>query len=115
MFQEGKHFYWQKRWCWYWMNREAVLLNDYSYENITVPKKFHWNGPSVGIASSKTMRGSCLHDFIYRTKPDGISRKEADEILIQVFREDGATFLAWCAETWIAKALFWIAWRTPLG
>ena len=46
----------------------------------TFPKFSKWTGAAV------------VHDFLYRTQPDGISRSAADQIFRDLMKADGVTY-----------------------
>lgn len=119
-FVEGVDYKWNKRWHWFWVKREALLLRDYHFESETVTgetkhffirKGFLWNGPSLLRAKQNRMRATLIHDYIYRDKPEGISRRIADQHLFDKLKEDGASkIFRFLVESFPAKVLYRIAW-----
>ncbi len=83
-------------------------------KTIVVPRGFECDGASVprilwGTISPtihpQTIAGAILHDYLYRTQPEDITRQEADAIFYAVCRADGLPF--WRAGlAWIGLRLF---------
>ena len=73
--------------------REELVCGD-----LRVPAGFSSDGASVPRVfwriifppgDQKALRAAFLHDFIYRTHPEGWSRKQADDLFRRVLIEDG--------------------------
>ena len=61
---------------------------------LTIKKGYAWDGASgIAIDTADFMRGSLVHDVLYQLMQDGklsqAWRKPADELLVQLCREDG--------------------------
>ncbi len=92
--------------------REWELIEDYTYERlaftIRVPKGFVYDGASIPRVfwrfigppqAGKYAHASLLHDWLYVEKslskigiPVEITRKEADDIMLLVMKEDGVSW-----------------------
>jgi len=76
---------------------------------LKVRKGFAWDGPSgPAIATADFMRGSLAHDALYGLMCNGFLdkswRKEADDLLIEVCKEDGMpAFRRW----YVYKCVRW--------
>jgi len=69
---------------------------------------YAWNGASGAIDTKNFMRGSAVHDALYQMIAEGqlpdSYRDEADDILIQICKEDG---MSWIRRQWVYKAVRW--------
>ena len=85
-----------------------TLQQPLPFENLTVPAGFRSDGASVPRffwrlvvppGDALALRAAILHDFIYRTRPEGWSRAEADRLFLAVMILDGVpvsrAYLAW--------------------
>ncbi len=83
--------------------REAELLRLYSFalttragetRGFTIPAGYRWNGASAGHLwgrdDPRVMRASLIHDWLYDTRPAGITRRDADRAFFRALKEDGA-------------------------
>lgn len=76
---------------------------------LTIWKGYCWDGPSGPALDSKDfMRGSLVHDVLYQIIREGklphSYRKEADQILDAICKEDG---MGWLRRAWVYRALRW--------
>ena len=74
---------------------------------LAIKKKYAWDGPSGPTIDTKNfMRGSLIHDALYQLMREEFiaqhQRKRADEILWEVCREDG---MSWLRATWVYEAV----------
>ena len=70
---------------------------------LTIKTGYAWDGPSGPTIDTKNfMRGSLIHDALYQLIREGhlpISlRKTSDEILVEICRQDGMT---WIRRKWV--------------
>ena len=89
-------------------------------KSLVVPAGFKWDGASVprvfrpsvfSPIDPEAVRGSCGHDWIYETQPEGWTRAEADLLFLCCLLEDGAPVRK-ALKAYIGVRLFgWIAWR----
>ena len=90
------------------MGNVFTLREPLTCGGLTVPAGFESDGASVPRffwrvvfppGDTKALRAAFLHDWIYRTHPEGWSRAAADELFRQVLIEDGiprnSADLAW--------------------
>lgn len=90
--------WWHRLWIIQDYVERAKLLHRYAFKlyehRFVIPKGYEWNGASLGFPASRdepsVMRASLVHDWLYDTKPDGVTRREADLILIRFLKEDHA-------------------------
>ena len=95
--------------------RRWLLLEDWQYRGIVIPKGFITDGASVprilywlfeptGILFIPAI----LHDYFYATK--SVSRADADRIFRENVIKEGCWLAGWLA--WIGVRLFgWIPWK----
>lgn len=89
-------------------------------KTFVVPKGFEFDGASVprifriSVCASldpEAVHGSCAHDWIYRTQPEGWTRAIADLMFLCFLIEDGLpvhrALKAYCG----VRIGGWIAWR----
>ncbi len=74
---------------------------------LTVKKGYAWDGPSGPTIDTKNfMRGSLVHDALYQLMGHGFLseswRKKADELLRNICREDGMT---WIRAQWVYQSV----------
>ena len=74
------------------------LTVDWRGKRVTVPVGFRSDGASVPRffwrfvfppGDTRAMRAAFVHDWIYRTHPDGWTKEEADELFRELLLEDG--------------------------
>ena len=79
-----------------------TLVTPIYYDDIIVPKGFESDGASVprlfwGVVfprdDRRALYGAIVHDYIYRTHPDGWTRAEADEAFRYLLREGGVSYI----------------------
>ena len=77
-----------------------TLREELSYGGLTVPAGFSSDGASVPRffwrvvfppGDNRALRAAFLHDWIYRTHPEGWSREAADNLFRRVLLEDGVS------------------------
>ena len=80
------------------MGNVYTLREDLTYGGLTVPAGFSSDGASVPRffwrivfppGDTKALRAAFLHDWIYRTHPEGWSRAAADNLFRKVLAADG--------------------------
>ncbi len=77
------------------------ILNIDEDGNLTIHKGYSWDGPSGPTIDTKNfMRGSLIHDALYQLMREEVipqnMRKQADEILRDICRQDGMSNIrAW--------------------
>ena len=84
--------------------------NDYVsmgiYGDVLIRAGYAWDGATSAIDTKNFMRGSLVHDALYqlirRGLLDSSYRKQADDILRQILREDG---MSWVRSLWVYKAV----------
>ena len=81
-----------------WRDRTLLIPAGFQSDGASVPQ-FLWSSVSPAI-DPRTIRAAVVHDFLYRTAPDGWSRKDADELFYDFCREDG---LSW----WKSQKAYW--------
>lgn len=97
-----------------------ALITPFTRCGIAVPAGFRSDGASVPRffwraifppGDAHALAGAILHDYLYRTHPDGWTRVEADRLFREVIRADGVPARrAWLA--WIGVRLFgFLAWK----
>ena len=90
------------------MGNIFTLREDLHVEGITVPAGFSSDGASVPRffwrlvfppGDNKALRAAFVHDFLYRTHPEGWLREAADLMFLKLLTEDGMpkfrAVLAW--------------------
>lgn len=92
-----------------WRGRKLKIPKDFESDGASIPRVL-WRLVSPCIHQS-TIRAAIAHDFLYRTTPEGWSRKDADEFFHDICKRDGlADFQADLA--YIGLRLFgWQSWR----
>lgn len=91
-----------------------TLVRPFSRCGVSVPAGFRSDGASVPRffwrcvfppGDVHALAGAFLHDYLYRTHPDGWTRQEADHVFREVITADGVPARrAWLA--WIGVRLF---------
>ena len=90
------------------MGNVYTLRENLYFAGLTVPAGFRSDGASVPRffwrlvfppGDALALRAAILHDFIYRTRPEGWSRDEADRLFLAVMILDGVpvsrALMAW--------------------
>ena len=90
------------------MGNVYTLREPIFYRELTVPVGFRSDGASVPRffwrlvfppGDAQALRAAFLHDWIYRTHPEGWDRKKADDLFYDVLVADGVpkwrAYLAW--------------------
>lgn len=87
-------------------NRHGLVI-EWNGERVYIPRGFESDGASVPrlfwrlvfpTIDPQALRAALAHDYIYRTKPDGWTKEEADEMFYDLLIEDGvAKWRAWLA------------------
>ena len=82
------------------MGNVYTLREELSYGGLTVPAGFESDGASVPRffwrivfppGEQGAVRADFLHDFIYRTHPEGWTREQADELFRELLIDDGVS------------------------
>ena len=82
------------------MGNVFTLREPLTYNGFAVPAGFSSDGASVPRffwrivfppGETKALRAAFLHDWIYRTHPEGWSREAADNLFRRVLIEDGVS------------------------
>lgn len=82
------------------MGNVFTLLEPLTYGELTVPPGFASDGASVPRffwrvvfppGDNRALRAAFLHDWIYRTHPEGWTRAAADDLFRKVLIEDGVS------------------------
>ena len=105
------------------MGNVFTMKEDLHYGGLTVPAGFASDGASVPRffwrlvfppGDQKAIRAAFIHDWLYRTHPEGWTREAADMLFLKLLLEDGMpklnAVLAWLgvrlfgAQAWKAGA-----------
>jgi len=83
---------------------------------LTIKSGYAWDGPSgPAFDTSNFMRGSLVHDVLYQLMREGLlprtARKYADQLLRQMCREDG---MSWVRAWWVYRGVRMFARRASL-
>lgn len=70
-----------------WRGRKLKIPKDFESDGASVPRIL-WRLVSPCVHQC-TIRAAIAHDFLYRTAPDGWSRKDADEFFRDICKRDG--------------------------
>jgi len=91
-----------------WRGRKLRVPKNFESDGASIPRLL-WRLVSPCIHQS-TIRASIAHDFLYRTTPEGWTRKEADQLFRDLCKRDGlADFRATIA--YLGLQLFgWWSW-----
>lgn len=81
-----------------WDDRVIRVPAGFKSDGVSVPQ-FLWDDVSPAI-DHRTIRAAIIHDWIYRTHPDGWTRKMADDLFYDFCRMDG---LNW----WRSQKSYW--------
>ena len=81
-----------------WRDKTVTIPGGFKCDGASVPQ-FLWSSVTPAV-DPRTLRGAVTHDYLYRTTPEGWSRKEADELFYDLIREDG---LGW----WASQKAYW--------
>lgn len=82
------------------MGNVYTLREPLTYGGLTVPAGFESDGASVPRffwrivfppGDTRALRAAFVHDWIYRTHPEGWSREAADNLFRRVLIEDGVS------------------------
>ena len=85
------------------------LLELLTYGGLTVPEGFESDGASVPRffwravfppGDNRALRAAFLHDYIYRTHPEGWTRAQADELFRKLLIEDGVSRISAALAYW---------------
>lgn len=74
----------------------------------STPWFMKWLIPGI---SEKRDKAAVLHDWFYRARPEGVTRKDADRIFFRVMIEDGAHVWRALVMRWGVRAFGWMHWR----
>lgn len=79
-----------------------TLLRPITSSGITVPAGFESDGASVPEllwgavfprGDRKALFGAIVHDYIYRTHPEGWTRADADEVFLYLLQQGGVSYI----------------------
>lgn len=70
-----------------WLQYRITVPAGFKSDGASVPE-FLWDDVSPAI-DPRTIRAAIIHDFIYRTHPEGWTRKMADDLFYDLCRADG--------------------------
>ena len=79
-----------------------TLLRPITSSGITVPAGFESDGASIpellwGVVfprgDRKALFGAIVHDYIYRTHPEGWTREDADEVFLYLLQQGGVSYI----------------------
>lgn len=82
----------------YVLREPGGLTVDWNGKRVTVPYGFRSDGASVPRffwrwvfppGDTRALRAAFVHDWIYRTHPDGWTKAEADQLFRELLIEDG--------------------------
>lgn len=82
------------------MIRGITVPKGYIFDGSSVPRFLWWLYPP---SYTPAWEASCVHDYCYSHYYDRISKKEADRLLYEIMKDNGAS--------WIARQLFYRAVR----
>jgi hypothetical protein len=74
-----------------WNGKVLVVPAGFESDGASVPR-FFWRAV-FPPGDSRALRIAIVHDFIYRTHPEGWSKAEADTLFYEGMREDGVPFV----------------------
>lgn len=106
------------------MGNVYILRENLHFSDLTVPAGFRSDGASVPRffwrlvfppGEPAALRAAMIHDYIYRKRPAGWSRRRADKLFLALMIQDGVP--VWRAYlAWIGVRLFgWICWQKGNG
>lgn len=80
-------------------------------DGASIPRFYRWRFSPWG----KWIRAATVHDWLYRTKEHGLSRKEADQIFRELMKQEGVGW--WTRNVMYRAVRFggWKAWRLNRG
>jgi hypothetical protein len=89
-----------------WNNKVLVVPAGFKSDGASVPR-FFWR-IVFPPGDSKALRASIAHDFIYRNRPNGWTKNEADKMFYYTLREDGVPCInagiAYLGVRWFGEA-----------
>ena len=96
-----------------WQGKRLKVPYGFESDWASVPR-FFWR--FIFPSSDTTARRAAFaHDFVYRTHPEGWTKKDADEMFMYLLIEDGVSewraWLAWLGVHWFGG----YAWKTHGG
>ena len=86
-----------------------VVQKGFEFDGASVPRLFRISACSP--LDPEAVRGSCAHDWIYRTLPPGWTRAEADLMLLCFLIEDGMPVRRALKIYMGVRLGGWVAWR----
>lgn len=93
-----------------WQGKEFIVPSYFKSDGASVPR-FFWR-LVFPASDTKAIRAAFAHDYIYRKRPTGWTKAEADKMFYDLLVQDGmAKWRAWIAY----KGVSWfggLAWRT---
>ena len=96
-----------------WNSREFVIPRYFESDGASIPR-FLWDSVSPQI-HPKTLKAALAHDYIYRTQPEGWTRKQADDMFYDTCRADGLNWWRSQKAYWGVRLFGGHAWRTQGG
>ncbi len=102
------------------MGNVFTLREELSYGGLTVPAGFESDGASVPRffwrivfppGDNRALRAAFLHDWIYRTHPEGWTREAADNLFRKVLATDGVPRISATLAFWGVRLFGASAWE----
>ena len=102
------------------MGNVYTLREDLTYGGLTVPAGFASDGASVPRffwrivfppGDNRALRAAFLHDWIYRSRPEGWTRAQADDFFRQILIEDGVPRISAELAYWGVRLFGVAAWE----
>ena len=102
------------------MGNVYTLREPLTCGGLTVPEGFASDGASVPRffwrivfppGDQRALRAAFLHDFLYRTHPEGWSREAADNLFRRVLAEDGVPRISCDLAFWGVRLFGGSSWR----
>jgi hypothetical protein len=81
-----------------WKDRVLRIQEGFASDGCSTPR-FLWDSVSPAV-HPQTIRAAIAHDYLYRTQPEGWTRKDADDMFYDLCREDG---FSW----WKSQKAYW--------
>ncbi len=92
-----------------WRGRKLKIPKGFESDGASVPRLL-WRLVSPCVHQS-TIRAAIAHDFLYRTTPEGWTRKDADLFFRDICKRDGLSdWQSWIAYTGL-RLFGWMSWQ----
>tara|TARA_Y100000310_G_scaffold319188_1_gene374154 strand:- start:3768 stop:4112 length:345 start_codon:yes stop_codon:yes gene_type:complete len=91
-----------------------TISNIYVYasiESFVILSGFTTDLASKPSKSKNEVVAAVVHDYIYRNNLPGWTRKEADQLFLDIMKEDGVSFYSRYKYYWAVRAFGWKAWK----